>query len=63
MITLPENTLTDLTGYIIGVFGDLWFLIALLIGIPLAFWVIDGIINASFSKGNELGYGEQKEKQ
>jgi len=43
-ITLPASTTEDLMAYVGGFFGDLWVLIALAIGIPLAFYVISRVI-------------------
>jgi len=43
-ITLPASTTEDLMAYVGGFFGDLWVLVALAIGIPLAFYVISRVI-------------------
>ncbi len=44
MITLPETAVTDLTAQIGTIFTDLWVVIALVIGLPLAFYFIKKII-------------------
>ena len=44
-ITLPVDAVADLTGYAGGLFTDLWVIIALVIGIPLAFYVIRKVIS------------------
>ena len=51
MITLPVDFLTTTTAYIGTVFTDLWTLIALAIGLPLAFWVIRRIIGLIRARG------------
>lgn len=45
MITLPENFLASTTGYIGEIFVDLWPIIALLIGLPFAFWVLKKLMS------------------
>jgi len=45
MITLPAEAVSQLTAYIGTLFSDLWVLIALAIGIPLAFYVIGKVIS------------------
>lgn len=45
MITLPEGAITDITASIGTIMGDLWVVIALVIGIPLAFYVIKKLIS------------------
>lgn len=44
MITLPETAVDDLTANISTLTSDLWVVIALVIGIPLAFYVIKKVI-------------------
>lgn len=44
MITLPETAVADLTAQIGTIFTDLWVVIALVIGLPLAFYFIKKII-------------------
>ena len=44
MITLPDGAITDITASIGTIMGDLWGVIALVIGIPLAFYVIKKVI-------------------
>lgn len=44
MITLPETAVTDLTAMIGTMTTDLWVVIALIIGLPLAFYVIKKVI-------------------
>jgi hypothetical protein len=43
-IDVPAEAVADLTGYAGAIFTDLWVIIALVIGIPLAFYVIRKII-------------------
>lgn len=43
-ITLPENAVTDITASIGTMVTDLWLVIALAIGLPLAFYVIKRVI-------------------
>lgn len=40
IITLPSDFVATTTAYIGGMFTDLYTLVALAIGLPLAFWVI-----------------------
>lgn len=40
MITLPTTAMADITSYIGTLSSDLWLIIALAIGLPLAFYVI-----------------------
>lgn len=44
-ITLPETAVADLTGYAGAIFTDIWTVVALVIGIPLAFYVIRKVIS------------------
>lgn len=44
MITLPATAVADLTAQIGTIFTDLWVVIALVIGLPLAFYFIKKII-------------------
>jgi len=39
-ITLPGDFISTTTNYIATVFTDIWQLVALFIGLPLAFWFI-----------------------
>ena len=43
-ITLPSTALADVTGYAGALFTDLWVVIALAIGLPLAFYIIRKVI-------------------
>jgi hypothetical protein len=45
MFTIPADGLTDITSYLTTLVGDLWPLIALVIGIPLAFFIINKVIS------------------
>jgi hypothetical protein len=45
LITLPENFLASTTAYIGETFTSLWTLVALCIGLPLAFWAIRKVIS------------------
>jgi len=44
MITVDAGFITNLTAYIGNLFTDLNVLIVLVIGLPLAFWVINKVI-------------------
>lgn len=44
VITLPSNAATSTLAYAGTLFSDLWALIALAIGIPLAFYIIRSAI-------------------
>lgn len=46
MFTIPVDGLTDITGYLTTLVTDLWPLIALVIGIPLAFFIINKVISS-----------------
>jgi hypothetical protein len=50
MITLPSSAPTDIFASTGSIFNDLWGLIAIAVGIPLAFFVIDIIIGVIFPK-------------
>jgi len=43
-VDIPETAVADLTGYSGTLFTDLWVVVALVIGIPLAFYVIRKVI-------------------
>lgn len=43
-ITLPVDAVDSLMAYVGGFFGDLWVLIALAIGVPLAFYIISRVV-------------------
>lgn len=45
IITIPSASTTELTAYVGTLAGDLWPLIALAIGVPLAFYVIGKVIS------------------
>ena len=45
LFTLPETALADVTGYIGDVLSDGWVVIALVIGVPFAFYVVNKIIS------------------
>jgi hypothetical protein len=44
-ITLPEGAVATLTAYAGALFTDLWVVIALAIGLPLAFYVIRKVVS------------------
>jgi len=46
MFTIPTNGLADITGYLTTLVSDLWPLIALVIGVPLAFYIINKVISS-----------------
>jgi hypothetical protein len=43
-VDIPETAVADLTGYAGALFTDIWVIVALVIGIPLAFYVIRKVI-------------------
>jgi hypothetical protein len=45
MITLPTTAVADITAYLGDFVTDLWPVIALVIGIPLAFYIIGKVIS------------------
>lgn len=45
MFTIPADGLTDITAYLTTLVGDIWPLIALVIGVPLAFYIINKVIS------------------
>ncbi len=45
MFEIPVNGLSDITGYLTTLVTDIWPLIALVIGIPLAFFIINKVIS------------------
>jgi len=44
IITLATSTPTDLLAYAGSLFQDLWLLIAVAVGVPLAFYIIRQVI-------------------
>ena len=44
MFTLPETAIADITAEVGGIFTDSWELLALIVGIPLGFYIIKKII-------------------
>lgn len=46
MFTIPADGLTDITAYLTTLVTDLWPLIALVIGVPLAFFIINKVISS-----------------
>ena len=44
-VTLPETALADVSQYVGQAFTSLWVLIALVIGLPIAFWVIRKVVS------------------
>lgn len=45
VITLPEGFVDDCLAYVGDMFTDLSLLIILIIGLPLAFWVISKVVS------------------
>ncbi len=45
LITIPGDFIATTTAYIGGLFTDLWMLVALVIGLPLAFWAVRKVIS------------------
>jgi len=48
IITVPATATVDLLAFAGGLFTDTWPLIALAIGIPLAFYIIKRVIGLTF---------------
>lgn len=44
LITLPADFMATTTAYIGTLFTDVWVVVALVVGLPLAFWVIRRIV-------------------
>ena len=44
MFTLPSTALSDITGNATALFHDFWIVAALMIGVPLGFWIIRKVI-------------------
>ena len=44
MLTIPTTAVADLTANVSTLFGDVWVLMALIIGLPLGFYVIKKVI-------------------
>ena len=44
MFNLPTTALSDITGNVTALFHDFWIIAALMIGIPLGFWIIRKVI-------------------
>ena len=45
MFTIPADGLTTITSYLTTLVSDIWPLIALVIGVPLAFYIINKVIS------------------
>jgi len=45
ILTLPAGAIPELLGYVGGLFTDLWTIIALAIGVPLAFYIIGKVVS------------------
>jgi hypothetical protein len=44
ILTIPASGTADLLAYVGTLFSDVWVLVALAIGIPLAFYIISRVI-------------------
>ena len=44
MFNLPSTALSDITGNATALFHDLWVIAALMIGVPLGFWILRKVI-------------------
>lgn len=51
LITLPGDFMASTTAYIGSVFSDTYIIIALAIGLPLAFWFIRRVIGLVRARG------------
>jgi len=43
-VSLPDTALADISQYVPTAFTSLWVIIAVVIGLPVAFWVIRKVI-------------------
>lgn len=44
MFTLPSSALSDITSNATALFHDFWIIVALMIGVPLGFWIVRKVI-------------------
>ncbi|MCK9393857.1 hypothetical protein M0Q03_03575 [bacterium] len=44
MFTLPTTAIADITAEVGGIFTDSWQVVALVVGIPLGFYIIKKVI-------------------
>jgi hypothetical protein len=44
MFNLPSTALSDITGNAAALFHDFWIIVALMIGVPLGFWILRKVI-------------------
>ena len=44
MFNLPTTALSDITGNATTLFHDFWIVAALMIGVPLGFWILRKVI-------------------
>jgi len=58
-IALPETAVSDILANISGIWGDLLPLIVLLLGIPIAFWIMKWAINILAWSGQKKDWYEE----
>jgi len=57
MITLPENFVSDIIGYIADIFSDFKPLVLLIFGIAVGFWIISRLLMMFLKrKGREASF-------
>jgi len=61
MFTLPSTALSDITGNATALFHDFWIIAALMIGVPLGFWIIRKIIE--IVSGEPIIYDSSDDEQ
>ena len=45
MFNLPTTALYDITSNATALFHDFWIVVALMIGVPLGFWIVNLTVN------------------
>ena len=61
MFTLPSTALSDITGNATALFHDFWIIAALMIGVPLGFWIIRKVIE--IVSGEQIVYDSPDDEQ
>jgi hypothetical protein len=61
MFNLPSTALSDITGNASALFRDFWIIVALMIGIPLGFWILRKVIE--IISGEQIVYESPDDEQ
>jgi len=61
MFNLPTTALYDITGNASALFHDFWIIAALMIGVPLGFWIIRKVIE--IVSGEQIVYDSSDDEQ